>query len=48
MSSSAFGMCVKEQNRKTRNDRTLFVIFAGSFPGIPSLIYIHVYAMLLP
>lgn len=45
MSSSAFGMCVKEQRRK-KNDRTLFVFVAGSLPGIPSLIYVHVYAML--
>lgn len=49
MTSSAFGMCVKEQRRKKKtNDRTLFVFVAGSLPGIPSLIYVHVYAMLFP
>ena len=31
---------------KKKNDRTLFVFVAGSLPGIPSLIYVHVYAML--
>lgn len=45
MTSSAFGMCVKEQRRK-KNDRTLFVFVAGSLRGLPSLIYVHVYAML--
>lgn len=48
MSSSAFGMCVKEQKRKKANDRTLVVFVAGSLPGLPSLIYVHVYAMLFP
>lgn len=48
MTSSAFGMCVKEQKRKKANDRTLVVFVAGSLPGLPSLIYVHVYAMLFP
>lgn len=49
MSSSAFGMCVKEQRKKKKtNDRTLFVFVAGSLRGLPSLIYVHVYAMLFP
>lgn len=48
MSSSAFGMCVKEQKRKKANDRTLVVFVAGSLPGLPSLIYVHIYAMLFP
>jgi len=37
-----------EERKKKTNDRTLFVFVAGSLPGIPSLIYVHVYAMLFP
>lgn len=36
-----------EEEKKT-NDRTLFVFVTGSLPGIPSLIDVHVYAMLFP
>ena len=36
-----------EEKKKT-NDRTLFVFVAGSLRGLPSLIYVHVYAMLFP
>lgn len=39
---------IEEKKKKKKNDRTLFVFVAGSLPGIPSLIYVHVYAMLFP
>ena len=41
-------VCQGVEEKKKRNDRTLFVFVAGSLPGISSLIYVHVYAMLFP
>ena len=41
-------VCQAIGEKKKTNDRTLFVFVAGSLPGIPSLIYVHVYAMLFP
>ena len=41
-------VCQGIEEKKKTNDRTLLVFVAGSLPGIPSLIYVHVYAMLFP
>ena len=41
-------VCQGIEEKKKTNDRTLFVFVAGSLPGIPSLIYVRVYAMLFP
>lgn len=41
-------VCQAIEEKKKTNDRTLFLFVAGSLPGIPSPIYVQVYAMLFP